>query len=172
MSRLLCCAMIFLPGTLHAQAPASGAQASPPPAATAAVSATDAKTSEPAKPLEAAAQLYRAGKLTEAEAAYKAILQSEPQSADAYAGLARLNLRQRRLPEAKAALAKAVELGSKSNAVRVAQGEVHFRQGRILEAQDDFTPLVKANAPEPRAYLGFGQDLLGGIASDAREAHV
>jgi tetratricopeptide (TPR) repeat protein len=143
--------------TLHAQAPAGGAQASPPPAATAAVSATDAKPNEPAKPLEAAAQLYRTGKLTEAEAAYKAILQSEPQSADAYAGLARVNLRQKRLAEAEAALAKAAELGPKSNAVRVAQGELHFRQGKILEAQDDFTPLVKANAPEARAYLGLGR---------------
>jgi TolA-binding protein len=77
LNYFLCFSIILVSRTLHAQAPAGGAQASPPPAATATVSATDAKPNEPAKPLEAAAQLYRTGKLTEAEAAYKAILQSE-----------------------------------------------------------------------------------------------
>jgi tetratricopeptide (TPR) repeat protein len=159
---LLCCSIMFLPGMLHAQSAATGTQASPA-AATKVVAAADAKPSEPAKatppatPLEAAAQLYRSGKLAAAEAAYKEVLQSQPQSPDAYVGLVRLNLRQKRLAEAEAALAKAVELGPKTNAVRVAQGEVHFRQGKVLEAQDDFTPLVKANAPEARAYLGLGR---------------
>jgi len=153
---LLYCLMIFLTAALHAQAP-------PPPAATAGVSATDTRAGELSKaeaspkPLDTAALLYRAGKLAEAEAAYKEILRGEPQSAASYVGLVRVNLRQKKLPEAEGALAKAVEFGSNLNAVRVAQGEVHFRQGKILEAQDDFTPLVKANAPEARAYLGLGR---------------
>jgi tetratricopeptide (TPR) repeat protein len=152
---LLSCLMIFMVA-LHAQAP-------PTPAPTAGVSATDTragdltKVAAPLQPLDTAARLYRTGKLTEAESAYKEILQGDAQSAAAYVGLVHVNLRQKKLPEAEAALAKAVELGSNSSAVRVAQGEVHFRQGRILEAQDDFTPLVKANAPEARAYLGLGR---------------
>jgi len=155
--------MILLAGMLHAQAPASGTQASPAPAATKGVAAAGAKPSEPPKatppatPMQTAAQLYRNGKLAEAEAAYKEVLQGEPQSPDAYVGLVRVNLRQKKLAEAETALAKAVELGPKSNAVRAAQGEVHFRQGRIIEAQDDFTPLVKANTAEARAYLGLGK---------------
>ena len=155
--------MILVAGMLHTQTPASGTQTSPAPAATKGVAAGDAKPSEPAKaappapPLEAAAQLYRNGKLTEAEAAYKEVLQNDPKSPDAYVGLVRVNLRQKRLAEAEAALAKAVELGPKSNAVRVAQGEVHFRHGKIIEAQDDFTPLVRANTAEARAYLGLGR---------------
>jgi TolA-binding protein/predicted aspartyl protease len=155
--------MILLAGMLHAQAPASGTQASPAPAASKGVAAPDAKPSKPPKatppatPLQTAAQFYRNGKLAEAEAAYKDVLQSEPQSPDAYVGLVRVNLRQKKLAEAEAALAKAVELGPKSNAVRVAQGEVHFRQGKIIEAQDEFTPLVKANTAEARAYLGLGK---------------
>jgi tetratricopeptide (TPR) repeat protein len=160
---LLCWPMILLAGMLHAQAPASGTQASPAPAATKGVAAADAKPSEPPKatppatPLQTAAQFYRNGKLAEAEAAYKEVLQSEPQSPAAYVGLVRVNLRQKKLPEAETALAKAVELGPKSNAVRVAQGEVHFRQGKIIEAEGDFTPLVKANTAEARAYLGLGK---------------
>jgi len=157
------CSLIFVAGALHAQAPASGTQASPPPAAPAGVSPPDAKPGDPAQtatpsnPLDAAAQLYRTGKLAEAEAAYKRILQNEPQSAAAYVGLVHVNLRQKRLPDAEAAIAKAMELSPNSNAVRVAQGEVHFRKGNIMEAQDDFTALVKANVPEARAYLGLGR---------------
>lgn len=154
---LVCCSMIFVAASLRAQDPACGTRTAPPAGASAGVSAAEAKTGGPARPLDVAAQLYRTGKLVEAEAAYKGILQSEPQSADAYVGLVRVSLRQKRLRDAEAALTKAVELSPKSNAVRVAQGEVHFRQGKILEAQDDFTPLVKANAPEARAYLGLGR---------------
>ena len=166
--------MILLAGMLHAQAPASGTQTAPVPAATKGVAAVDAKPNEPPKatppatPLEAAAQLYRNGKLGEAEAAYKVVLQKEPQSSDAYVGLVRVNLRQKRLAEAEAALAKAVELGPKSNAVRVAQGEVHFRQGEIIEAQEDFTPLVKANSTEARAYLGLGKIYSAGSTRGGR----
>lgn len=157
------CSLIFVAGALHAQAPASGTQASPPPAAPAGVSPPDAKAGDPAQaatpsnPLDAAAQLYRTGKLAEAEAAYKRILQNEPESAAAYVGLVHVSLRQKRLPDAEAAIAKAMELSPNSNAVRVAQGEVHFRKGKITEAQDDFTALVKANVPEARAYLGLGR---------------
>jgi len=160
---LLCWSMILVTGLLHAQSSQSGTQASPAPAATKGAAPVDAKPNETAKaipaatPLQAASQLFRSGKLAEAEAAYKEVLKGEPQSPDAYVGLVRVNLRQKRLADAEAALAKAVELGPKSNAVRVAQGEVLFRQGKIIEAQDNFTPLVKANTAEARAYLGLGR---------------
>src|SRR6266699_75291 len=104
------CSLIFVAGALHAQAPASGTQASPPPAAPAGVSPPDAKARDPAQaatrsnPLDAAAQLYRTGKLAEAEAAYKRILQNEPESAAAYVGLVHVSLRQKRLPDAEAAI--------------------------------------------------------------------
>ena len=160
---LLCCSIFFITGVLGAQTPASGAQSSPPATTTAGVPPADAKGGEPAKaappgdPLNAAAQLYRTGKLKEAEAAYKGILEGAPQSFGAYVGLVHVSLRQKKLPEAEAALAKALELSPNSNEVRVAQGEVHFREGNIEEARNEFTPLVKANASEARAYLGLGR---------------
>ena len=163
MKYLLCCSIFFSAGILHAQDPPSGSQSTPPPAAAPITSPADSKPAEPAKtaapatPLEVATQLYRNGKLAEAEAAYKSVVESEPKSAGAYVGLVRVNLRQKKLTEAEAALAKAVELSPNSNAVHIAQGEVHFREGKIDEARGDFTPLVKANVPEGRAYLGLGK---------------
>ncbi len=160
----VCCSallslMVMTGGTLRAQAPPSGPTAAQPPATNAAaVSVESAKNSaEPASPLTAAAELYRNGKLGEAEAAYRAILQSEPKSATAYVGLFRVLMRQKRQADAASALVKAGELAPNSEAVRTAQGELHFRQGRIQEAQADFTPLVKAGTREARAYLGLGR---------------
>lgn len=156
--------LILLPsGMLHAQAPTGGPAGGTPPAAAATSAVVEVKPSESAKPaaastpLETAEQLYRSGKADEAGTAYKAILQNDPKSVDAYVGLARVHLKQKRVSDAEDALAKAVELDPKSNKVKVALGEVRFREGRINEAQDYFTPLVKANAPEARAYLGLGK---------------
>src|SRR5258708_22819186 len=98
--------MILLAGMLHAQAPASGTQASPAPAATKGVAAAGAKPNEPPKatppatPMQTAAQLYRNGKLAQAEAAYKEYRQCDPQSPDAYVGFVRGSLPHKQLSEA------------------------------------------------------------------------
>jgi len=107
--------------------------------------------------LAAAAELFRTGKFAEAEAAYNAILLRDARSTLAYIGLFRVLLRERRSADAEIALAKAIAMEPNSDAVRTAQGEMHFRQGKIQEAQSDFTPLVKAGASEPRAYLGLAR---------------
>jgi len=138
--------------------PASPAAAQPPATNPATVSADAAKKSaEPPSPLAAATELYRNGKLGEAESAYRAVLQNDPQSAPAYVGLFRVLMRQTRMADATSALTKAVELAPKSDAVRTAQGELHFRQGKLGEAEADFTPLVTARTTEARAYLGLGK---------------
>src|ERR1700721_305638 len=114
--------MILVTGLLHAQSSQSGTQASPAPAPTKGAAPVDAKPNETAKaipaatPLQAASQLFRSGKLAEAEAAYKEVLKGEPQSPDAYVGLVRVNLRQKRREDAEAARATGVELGAKSRA--------------------------------------------------------
>jgi tetratricopeptide (TPR) repeat protein len=105
----------------------------------------------------AAEQLFRTGKFAEAEGAYNAILQSNPKSTQAYIGLFRVLLRERRSADATNMLAKAAAMEPNSDAVRTAQGEMHFRQGGIQEAQADFTALVKAGTSEPRAYLGLAR---------------
>jgi tetratricopeptide (TPR) repeat protein len=111
----------------------------------------------PATPMNAATDLYRSGKLSEAEAAYRAILQSDPKSAPAYVGLFHVLLREKRMDDAASAVSKAAELAPNSDAVRTAQGELQFRRGRIGDAEADFVPLVKAGTGEARAYLGLGR---------------
>jgi len=70
------------------------------------VPATSAPAPLPAPILEAQ-QLLRTGKFSEAEAAYNAILKSDPNSALAYTGLSRVYLKQHRASEADTAAAKA-----------------------------------------------------------------
>src|SRR5712672_4424541 len=83
------------------------------------------KSVEPPSPLNAATDLFRDGKVGEAEAAYHAIIQSDSKSAAAYVGLFRVLLREKRLADAAVAVTKATELAANSDAVHVAQGELH-----------------------------------------------
>ncbi|HWX43562.1 MAG TPA: aspartyl protease family protein [Blastocatellia bacterium] len=108
-------------------------------------------------PLAKADQLYRTGKLAAAAQEYNALLQAEPKSALAYVGLVHVYLKQKKPAEAYAAAAKAVELAPSLAAARVALGEAYFRQGKIDEANAEFTALAKANTKEPRAYLGLSR---------------
>jgi len=146
-------------GALWAQTPPPGAAAvQPTPSGAAAVAVEPAKKSaEPESPLVAATELWRNGKLAEAESAYRAIVASDAKCAASYVGLFRVLLREKRLPEAVSAVARAIELAPDSAAVRTAQAELLFRQGRIGEAQGILTPLVKAGTSEARAYLGLGK---------------
>jgi tetratricopeptide (TPR) repeat protein len=145
-------------GTLRAQAPPASAAAQPIPSGPAPLSVEPAKKSaEPESPLGAATELWRNGKLAEAESAYRAILASDAKSAAGYVGLFRVLLREKRLTDAASALAKAGELSPDSAAVRTAQAELLFRQGRIAEAQAALAPLVRAGTSEARAYLGLGR---------------
>jgi len=108
-------------------------------------------------PIVEAQKLLRSGKVTESEAAYNAILKEDPKSAFAYVGLTRVYLQERRVTDADAAAAKASELAPQLDAAKVALAEVRFREGRIPEAQDLVTPLVKANTAEARAYFCLGK---------------
>jgi tetratricopeptide (TPR) repeat protein len=107
--------------------------------------------------LEAANQLYRKGNPAAAVEAFKAIATSDPQSALAYVGLARAYLALKNPTDAADASSKAVKLAPNQDAVHVALGEVYFRQGKMAQAETEFTTLVKANTKEARAYLGLSR---------------
>jgi tetratricopeptide (TPR) repeat protein len=109
------------------------------------------------EPLTIAEQFYRAGKLDAAVDKYNEIVKSDPKSALGYAGLVRVYLKQKKPAEAYGAADKAVELAPTLDAVRVARAEAYFRQGRIAEAEKEFTALIKAGTKEPRAYLGLSR---------------
>jgi tetratricopeptide (TPR) repeat protein len=151
--------LIVIGVPLWAQAPPSGSTAAQPLATNSTVVPVEAaKTkAEAVSPMGAAIELFRSGKLGEAESAYRSILEGDPKSVAACVGLFRVLLREKRLADGAAVLVKAGELAPNSDAVRTAQAELLFRQGRIQESQTSLTPLVKAGTSEARAYLGLGK---------------
>lgn len=151
---LLSFAIPFLP--LCAQEPVSSPR-SPAPVATAPIVSATAPSSPRASAFAKALQLYRTGKLGDAENEYKALIEQDPQSALAYVGLVRVHLKQKRLSDASTAAAKAMELAPPLSAVHVAMGEVYFRQGKMDEAEKEFLKEIKRGTRDARAYLGMAR---------------
>src|SRR5947209_11308655 len=152
--------LLLFAALCHAQTPDATPAAAPAPAPSSVATenkAPAAAASTLPAPLRAAQDLFRGGKFAEAESAYNSILQTDPKSAPAYVALSRMYLKQERLEAADRAAAKANELAGSSDEVRVALGELRFRQGRINDAQDLFVPIVRANTKEARAYFGLGR---------------
>ena len=123
--------------------------------------AADAKP-DPSAILSEAEGLYRKGSFDSAITRYNDLLKAEPLSGDAYAGIIRCYLKQDKVQEADDALRRALQIAPRHPEVKVAQGELLFRQGEILEARDLFSE-VMASPPDPaqpnskpsaRAYLG------------------
>jgi tetratricopeptide (TPR) repeat protein len=107
-------------------------------------------------PLAEASSLYRKGNLASALEKYQQALQADPKSAAAYAGLARVYLKQSSVDLAS----KTIEKGKAvcdSPALHVAQGEVYFRQGKIKEAEQEWVNVVNSRHVEARAYLGLAR---------------
>jgi tetratricopeptide (TPR) repeat protein len=121
----------------------------------------DAKPDPPAI-LSEAEGLYRKGSFDSAITRYNDLLKAEPASGDAYAGIIRCYLKQDKVQEADETLRKAKQIVPSHPEVKVAQGELLFRQGQIPEARELFSD-VMASPPDPkqpnskpsaRAYLG------------------
>ncbi|HEY6331623.1 MAG TPA: tetratricopeptide repeat protein [Blastocatellia bacterium] len=108
-------------------------------------------------PLAIARQYYRTGRLDDALAEYNKALQADPKSALAYAGMVDIYLAKKRPTEAYDTAAKAAALEPSSDRVRVALGEVYFRQGKMTEAEKEFSDLIRAGTTEPRAFLGLSR---------------
>lgn len=109
-----------------------------------------------ADPIHEALLLYRKGDFGGAEQKYEQILEKQPRSSDAYAGLARVYLKKKEVEKAFE-IAERGRVVANSPAVRVALGEVLFRQGKIHEAEDVWTGVVNEGHREARAYLGLAR---------------
>ena len=118
--------------------------------------------SDPPAILAEAEGLYRKGSFDSAITRYNDLLKAEPASGDAYAGIIRCYLKQDKVQEADETLRKALQIAPSHPEVKVAQGELLFRQGEIPEAKELFSD-VMASPPDPkqpnskpsaRAYLG------------------
>jgi tetratricopeptide (TPR) repeat protein len=80
-------------------------------------------------PLTEALALYRKGRFDEAITKYQGVLHDEPNSPDAYAGLIRTYLKKKDVQLASETAQQALQVAD-SAPVRVALGEVYFRQGK------------------------------------------
>jgi tetratricopeptide (TPR) repeat protein len=125
----------------------------PPPSAAPAA----AVPSAPLPPLAGALDLLRDGKLDEAADAYHEITASGTGTdvPAAFAGLARVYLKQKDISGAYTAAAKAVEFGPSFPDAHVALGEVYFREAKLAEAEKEWINVINSGHPAARAYLGL-----------------
>jgi tetratricopeptide (TPR) repeat protein/predicted aspartyl protease len=105
-----------------------------------------------------ALHLYRTGKFDDAAAAYNAIVASGgPDAVLAYTGLARVYLKQKKPSDAFDAASKAVALTPGKTPAITAMGEVYFRQGKMVLAEQSFLNPLQACDVDARSYLGLSR---------------
>jgi Tfp pilus assembly protein PilF/predicted aspartyl protease len=102
-------------------------------------------------------EAYRTGKFDDAVEKYQSVLQQDPKSADAYAGLVRVYLKQEKIDTANEIASKGVIQAPDSAAAHTALGEVYFRQGKMEDGEREFLKSVNTAHPEARAYLGLSR---------------
>ena len=113
-------------------------------------------TPAPAPSLSDALTLYQRGNFEAAADEYRRLVSANPKNSDAFAGLIRTLLKQKKVVEARATLDKALQTAD-SSAVRVVTGEVEFREGLVSEAEREWANVINSGHPDGRAYLGLAR---------------
>ncbi|HLZ00509.1 MAG TPA: aspartyl protease family protein [Candidatus Angelobacter sp.] len=104
-----------------------------------------------------ALRLYHTGKFEDAAEEYTEVLNQDPHSAEAYAGLTRCYLKEGQVQPAYENIQRGRKAAPDSETLRVVLGEVYFRQGKMHDAEQAFMDATSAEAPEGRAYLGLAR---------------
>jgi len=131
---------------------------SPPPAGPSSAPQSNA----PAAPgsgdddLARANQHLHQGELDAAIQSYKIALQKNPKSPETYAGLARAYLWHKDVERAYETATSGMKVAD-GPAIHVALGEVYYRQGKIAEAEQEWTNVINKGVPDARAYLGLSE---------------
>jgi len=107
-------------------------------------------------PLSEAKGFYRKGDFDHAIQKYQEVLRERPNSPDAYAGLTLVYLKKKDVGQAYDTVTKGLQVAD-SPLLRVALGEVYFRQGRIPEAEQEWINVINAGHQDARAYLGLAR---------------
>ncbi len=130
------------------------------PAVSSVLSPSDSPPARPADassdPLSAALALTRKGDFDAAIKKYQQFLQETPKSPEAYAGLTRVYLKKQDVTQANDTIIKALQV-TDSWPVRVALGEVYFRQGKIHEAEQEWVTVINSKHLDARAFLGLAR---------------
>jgi tetratricopeptide (TPR) repeat protein len=114
-------------------------------------------TAGAADPLVSAQALLKKGAYEDAAAAFKSIVEKNPTSAEAQAGLVRSLLRAHSLDEAEEAGKKAVAAISSSALVHAAFGDVNFRMGKFGEAEAEYRSALKLDPNSARGWFGMAR---------------
>ena len=128
-----------------------------PPGTSGSSTASGGSTALPTNYISEARELYRKGDLTGALGKYQSMLQEHPGSPDAYAGISRVYMKQKKVDLAAAAVNDGLAVSHDSPRLHVALGEVLFRQGKISEAEVEWVKVIQAGYLDARAYMGLAK---------------
>ncbi len=131
------------------------------PATAIAPSTSQSSTTPDAHPdapdaLSEAKEFYRKSDYDHALEKYRQALQEKPDSPDAFAGLTRVYLKKHDVDQADDTITKGLQVAD-SPVVRVALGEVYFREGKIGEAEREWVGVLNSGHKEARACLGLAR---------------
>jgi predicted aspartyl protease/Flp pilus assembly protein TadD len=143
-------AAAFAAYPLLAQDPPKPKTVDTPPSATSAAA-------DPA--LDEAEKSFQASQFSEAAGKYRAILEKNPASIEAQAGLVRSVLREQKLDEASELVSKFESASPNAAALHTVAGEVRFRRAEMPEAEKEFRKALALDGNQVRAYLGLAEEL-------------
>jgi tetratricopeptide (TPR) repeat protein len=103
-----------------------------------------------------AERLYRESKFSEAASVYRALVNSNPGSAEAWAGLGK-SLLQLGRPEAVTSLGRALQLKPGDREIQGALVRAHLQNGNTPAAVALLEPLTEHDANDPQAFCLLGQ---------------
>jgi tetratricopeptide (TPR) repeat protein len=107
-----------------------------------------------------AVELQTAGKLDEAEAEYKAILEKSPDVPEIYQNLGQIYAAKKDYPAAEAALTKALELNPGATDVATQLAKVYHETGQSAKAMEVMAKAAGANPADAKAQFNQGIFLL------------
>ena len=105
----------------------------------------------------AADRLLATGKVSEAAAAYQAILNTNPASVPAEVGLVRSYMMLQKLDEAQSALDAALAVNSSAWLLQLTLGDLEYSKGRIPEAERAYVKAENLKPDEAAPYLGLAR---------------
>ncbi|MFC1585922.1 tetratricopeptide repeat protein, partial [Fibrobacterota bacterium] len=100
-----------------------------------------------------ARQEYKKGNYTAAAAMYGFVVRDKKAGYKAWEHYGSALLEIKKIAEAKAALEKAAELGSRSSGLRLGLAKMHMEDGALDEAEEILTSVTEKKKNEPKAYV-------------------
>ncbi len=101
--------------------------------------------------------LYSSGQFAQAAESYRSVLRQDPKSFQATAGLIRSNLKQQKVEEAFDIAKAALQSQPEAATLHWVMGDVRFRRGEMVEAEQEYHRAIKIDPKQAHAYLGLAR---------------